>query len=56
MRPSKEFGNALFEYDENELSQVVEEFYPAAADEIPDNSSIVLRLRQGIDSTCSAFG
>lgn len=39
---AKGFGNALFEFDEDEISQVVEEFYPAAAGgDLLDNSSVV---------------
>lgn len=51
------FGNALFEYDEDEVSQVVEEFYSPAADEgTMENSAVVSKLRKGLDSTRSASG
>ena len=54
---AKGFENALFEYDEDEMSQVVEEFYPAAADEGSlDNSSVVSKLRKDLNSTKSASG
>jgi len=54
---AKGFSNALFEYDEDEMSQVVEEFYPAAADDGPlDNSSVVSKLRKDLNSTKSASG
>ena len=54
---AKGFSNALFEYDEDEMSQMVEEFYPAAADEGSlDNSSVVSKLRKDLNSTKSASG
>ncbi|WP_421840879.1 hydrolase or metal-binding protein [Marinobacter algicola] len=54
---AKGFGNALFEYDEDEMSQVVEEFYPAAThEESQDHSSVVLKLKKDIYSTRSASG
>jgi len=54
---AKGFGNVLFEYDEDEMNQVVEEFYPAAADDgLLDNSSVVSKLRKGLNSTKSASG
>jgi hypothetical protein len=49
---AKGFGNALFEYDEDEMTQVVEEFYPAVADNGSlDNASVVSKLKRGIDTT-----
>ncbi|MFB2705343.1 hypothetical protein [Marinobacter shengliensis] len=54
---AKGFGNALFEFDEDEISQVVEEFYPVAAGEdLLGNSSVVSNLKRGLDSTKSANG
>ena len=54
---AKGFGNALFEYDEDELGQVVEEFYPATLDEnAMDNSSVVSKLRKGLHPTRSTSG
>ena len=54
---AKGFGNALLEYDEDEVTQVIEEFYPATAGESPpDNSSIVSKLRKDLSSTRSASG
>jgi len=56
---AKGFGNALFEYDEDEVSQVVEEFYPPTidTDEGPvDNSSVVSKLRKDVDATRSVSG
>jgi len=54
---AKGFGNALFEYDEDEMSQVVEEFYPATVGEGSlDNSSVVSKLRKDLNSTKSVSG
>ncbi len=54
---AKGFGNALFEYDEDEMSQVAEKFYPATADECSlDSSSVVSKLRKDLNSTRSASG
>jgi len=54
---AKGFGNALFEYDEDEMTQVIEEFYPpAAGDGLPRSSSIVSKLREDLDSAKSASG
>ena len=54
---AKGFGNALFEYDEDEMSQVVEEFYPATVGEGSlDNSSVVSKLRKDMNSTKSVSG
>ena len=51
------FGNALFEYDEDEMSQVVEEFYPSAAVEgSTGNAVIVSKLREDLDSARSVSG
>jgi hypothetical protein len=50
---AKGFGNALFEYDEDEMSQVVADFYHPTRDteEGPvDNSSVVSKLRKDLDS------
>jgi hypothetical protein len=45
------FGNALFEYDEDEMSQVVEEFYPAGTcDPTLDSSAIMSKLREDLDA------
>jgi hypothetical protein len=54
---AKGFGNALFEYDEDEITQVIEEFYPATADESSlGNSSVVSKLRKDLNSVKSASG
>ena len=54
---AKGFGNALGEYDEDELSQVVEEFYPPSiAESAPGNSSVVSKLREDLDSARGASG
>ena len=54
---AKGFGNALFEYDEDEMSQVVEEFYPATADECSlGNSSVVSKLRKDLNTSRSVSG
>jgi hypothetical protein len=54
---AKGFGNALFEYDEDEISQVVEEFYPPpTADSVPAGSNVLSRLREDLDSVRSASG
>jgi hypothetical protein len=54
---AKGFANALFEYDEDEMSQVVEEFYPPdAGDGLPENSSVVSKLRKDLDSNRWASG
>jgi TRAP-type C4-dicarboxylate transport system substrate-binding protein len=52
---AKGFGNALFEYDEDEMTQVVEEFYPATKEKPSlNNSSVVSKLREDLSSTRSA--
>tara|TARA_R110002096_G_scaffold273472_1_gene467348 strand:- start:4216 stop:4542 length:327 start_codon:yes stop_codon:yes gene_type:complete len=44
---AKGFGNAPFECDEDELSQVVEEFYPGSqVDSLSASSSLVSKLMQ----------
>jgi hypothetical protein len=54
---AKGFGNALFEYDEDEVTQVIEEFYPATTDEGSlGNSSVVSKLRKDLNSARSASG
>jgi len=54
---AKGFGNALLEYDEDEISQVVEEFYPPpTADSVPTGSNVLSRLREDLDSVRSASG
>jgi AICAR transformylase/IMP cyclohydrolase PurH len=46
---AKGFGNALVEYDEDEVSQVVEEFYPPVMGEkLAVNSPVVERLRKDL--------
>lgn len=52
------FGNALFEYDEDEMAQVIEEFYPAtaAAGEIGQISTVVSKLREDLASSKSVAG
>ena len=52
---AKGFGNGLFEYDEDEITQVIEEFYPATADEgLVGSSSVVSKLRKDLSSALSA--
>jgi hypothetical protein len=54
---AKGFGNALFEYDEDEMNQVTEEFYPVNTDDgSPGNSSVVSKLRKDLNSAQSASG
>jgi hypothetical protein len=54
---TKGFGNALFEYDEDEIAQVVEEFYPATADESSlGTSSVVSKLRKDLSAARPASG
>lgn len=54
---AKGFGNALFEYDEDEVSQVIEEFYPPAKDtdnSSVDSSSVVSKLQSDLKPAKSA--
>jgi hypothetical protein len=54
---AKGFGNALLEYDEDEMTQVIEEFYPpTAGDGLSRSSSVVSKLREDLDSAKSASG
>jgi hypothetical protein len=54
---AKGFGNALFEYDEDEMNQVTEEFYPVNTDDgSPGNSSVVSKLKKDLNSARSASG
>jgi hypothetical protein len=56
---AKGFGNALFEYDEDEVKQVIEEFYPFTkdVDKGPvDGSSVVSKLQRGLEPATSASG
>jgi hypothetical protein len=54
---AKGFANALLEYDEDEMTQVIEEFYPpAAGNGLSRSSSIVSKLREDLDSAKSASG
>ena len=54
---AKGFGNALFEYDEDEITQVIEEFYPPPADEgSTGNAAVVSKLREDLGSARSASG
>jgi len=54
---AKGFGSALFEYDEDEVTQVIEEFYPATTDEGSlGNSCVVSKLRKDLNSARSASG
>ena len=54
---AKGFGNALFEYDEDEMSQLVEEFFPAnTAEGAPDTSTVVSKLRKDLDLNRSVSG
>jgi len=44
---AKGFDNALFEYDEDEMTRTIEKFYPTTADEgSMTNSSVVSKLRK----------
>jgi len=47
---AKGFGNALFEYDEDEMSQVVEEFYPSENGDLKEQSAVVSKLKEGVRS------
>lgn len=49
---AKGFGNALFEYDEDEMSQVVEEFYPSAPEDSV-SASVVSGLRENLNAARS---
>jgi|TARA_Y100000815_G_scaffold266812_1_gene285470 recombination directionality factor gp3-like protein len=52
---AKGFSNALFEYDEDEMEQVVEEFFPATNPEPSQlRSSSVSKLRENLDSASQA--
>jgi hypothetical protein len=52
---AKGFGNALFEYDEDEMSRVLEELYPVNTDEHSlDSSSFASKLRKEIKPNISA--
>ena len=54
---AKGFGNTLFEYDEDEMTQVIEEFYPAAqADSVADTSLTISKLREGLLPTVAVSG
>lgn len=54
---AKGLGNALFEYDEDEIPEVVEEFYPAtSAGEASERSKVESELRKGLASTKSLAG
>jgi hypothetical protein len=51
---AKGFGNALFEYDEDEVTQLVEEFYPLKLDECSSGASSIkasLRKVQNLTET-----
>lgn len=44
---AKGFGNALFEYDEEQVSEVIEEFYPESQiDSLPASSPLASKLMQ----------
>lgn len=52
---AKGFGNALFEYDEDEISLVAEEFFPSDVSEnLKENSHTVSKLRTNLWATRSA--
>lgn len=52
---AKGFGNALFEFDDDEMSQAIEEFYPPkSSDDLSRNSSVVSKLREDLESARSA--
>ena len=55
---AKGFGNALFEYDEDEMSQVVEEFYPPDSKDPLTNpgQSMVLKLKDDLGKARTASG
>lgn len=47
---TKGFGNALFEYDEDETTEVVEEFYPNQKNgEESPNSAVISKLKGDIE-------
>jgi hypothetical protein len=50
---AKGLGNALFEYDEDEVTQVVEEFYPPEPESLPNNYPTVSKLREELRTTGS---
>jgi len=53
---AKGFGNALFEYDEDEMSQVVEEFFPPAVNDVSQTeNSTASKLRSNLEEVRSAF-
>src|SRR5690554_2399642 len=46
---AKGFGNALFEYDEDEMTQVIEEFYPPESNNVATvSTALSSKLREGI--------
>lgn len=52
---AKGFGNALSEYDEDEMNLVVEELYPQSATyNSPVSNSIISKLRENRDSPINA--
>ena len=54
---AKGFGNALFEYDEDEMTEVVEEFYPPIPDEASAQSpAVVSELRKNLVINKSVTG
>ena len=50
---AKGLGNALFEYDDEEIAQVIEEFYPQASESVPYSSSTVSKLKEELKITGS---
>jgi|SRR5690554_487307 len=47
---AKGFGNALLEYDEDEISQVIEEFYPAGAEPTAaSGQSMAVKLKDDLE-------
>jgi hypothetical protein len=56
---AKGFGNALFEYDEDEVGHVVEEFYPDTAvtdDGRAKSSSVLSQLVRDLPSSANSSG
>tara|TARA_R110001592_G_scaffold93859_5_gene272292 strand:- start:3303 stop:3827 length:525 start_codon:yes stop_codon:yes gene_type:complete len=54
---AKGFGNALFEYDEDEITQVIEEFYPPGSDPATNSGqSMVLKLKDDLGKARTVSG
>jgi hypothetical protein len=54
---AKGYGNALFEYDEDEMTQVIEEFYPSTpSGEVSVSSSVASKLRDRTSTASQMLG